>query len=337
MYANWNSVNENSSEYKTYGGNISNFKELGNNHIGDKVLLWKTKPDSLNNKGGINAAYKNIDKTKTYRLSVWIKKTNSNDGTTYFGCFSKKGESYQTQNLNGTLNNDPYFWYGDLPKLDRWYLLVGYVHHSKYTGSILGGIYDGVTGKAIKSDLTDFKFSDNANNLMLRSFLSNDSNEKDSQFLYNPRMELVNGKEPNINELLKINPDSQLLFAYDEAGNQNQFFYCVDKKECKIPTPPYDKIEEPDANDNITETNIDLDIYPNPTNKIVSIKLPKEEALTIVNNISIYSVHGTLVQSVDSKDKSIIKVDIAQLSVGTYFVHFHLSNGKSVTKQIIKK
>ena len=57
-----------------------------------------------------------------YRFSILAKKINSHGGTL-------RG-SWGVNYLTGSPNSNPYFWAGDLPELDKWYLVVGYIHGS---------------------------------------------------------------------------------------------------------------------------------------------------------------------------------------------------------------
>ena len=187
------------------GTTAENIRELGTNPHGDSEVLWKAVPDAVsNNDGGWNGTYFDIDHTKTYRFSVWIKKTNSNNGTTYFGLYTRDASwGHSTLFLNGTPRNNAYFWWGDLPQLDKWYLLVGFVHGSGYMGTTTtGGIYDGVTGAKVLNAKYDFKFSTAAVRFMHRSYLFYDTNTADRQFFWGPTIYEVNGQEPTVQELI---------------------------------------------------------------------------------------------------------------------------------------
>ncbi|WP_430410481.1 T9SS type A sorting domain-containing protein [Kordia sp.] len=344
--AGWNVGTGNITDFSQYGATSSNIRELGYNHIGDEEVLWKAIPNpSSNGEGGIYGAYKSIDKTKTYRLSIWIKKTNSADGRTYFGCHSKVGSTHYTLNLDGTANSNPYFWYGDLPKLDHWYLLTGYVHKYNYSGPILGKIYDGVTGEVVANLQKEFKFSSGATNLMLRSFLYNDPNLQDRQYLYDPHLELVDGTESTLEQLLMVNPNSKLLFVYDNAGNQKQRFYCA-FASCTVPTPPAGRVASEEVvaikkSEEIEDDNIivekELSLYPNPTRGLVLLKFNSNSDVSLAHDINVYNSLGILVKTIPSNAKNELEIDLANLSSGMYLVHIHLSNNTSITKQIIKK
>ncbi|MDR2273512.1 MAG: tail fiber protein [Sphingobacterium sp.] len=174
-----------------------NEREWGIGPLGTQVVLWKGTPsgDSQGD-GGFNSLDIPINHQKTYRYSVWIKRTNSKNGTAYFGCGAP------VTSLAGVANNNPYFWSGNLPELDKWYLLVGYVHGSNDPSTVSsGGIYDGVTGKRVLAAV-DFKFLPTATSTRLRSYLFYDTNTSDRQYFYGPRLEEVNGNEPTISSLL---------------------------------------------------------------------------------------------------------------------------------------
>lgn len=344
----WTVGTGNVAGFGMYGIAEKNQRELGLNHAGDEVVLWKSLPDDTNfQDGGFYSSYVAIDHTKTYRFSIWIKKTNSDTGHTFFGCHSYTNGQHQTLKLDGTTNTNPYFWYGDLPALNKWYLLVGYIHGSNYSSNInLGRIYDGETTEEVLT-ITDFKFSTTAINTRSRVFLAYDTNSDDRQYLYNPTIEEINGTEATLNQLFDVNEDSKLIFHYDNAGSQKQRFYCVDAL-CVIPTPPIGKptndevviVYEEELEKNSDEEGIienQLSIFPNPTNGKFSINLvvPDYELSDFVN---IYNVNGALVKQVKlPKNVTNLELDIATQPSGIYFIHIHFSNGDSITRKIIKK
>ncbi len=192
-------------DYKNVGLAQENSRESGVGPYGNNVVMWKGNPSGDGNAdGGYESSYVTIDHAKTYRLSVWIKKTNSGSGTSYFGLYSKDNNlQHSTLGLNNSPVGNAYFWYGDLPTLDKWYLLVGYIHHSGYNATAnIGGIYDGVTGAKVLNVLNDFKFASTAVSLLNRASLYYDPEVADSQYFYAPRIEEVNGSEPTIQQLI---------------------------------------------------------------------------------------------------------------------------------------
>ncbi len=346
----WTIGSGNVGGFYSNGSAAENIREYGLNHIGENVILWKAVPDASNNSdGGWNSTYKTIDNTKKYRLSVWIKKTNSNTGITYFGCqqwnYEKVTGIYNILYLNGTIRDNPYFWSGDLPKLDRWYLLVGFVHekNSSVTAN-QGGIYDGITGELVQN-ITDYKFDALTNKLRHRAYLYYDTNTSDRQYFYAPRIELVNGGEYTLNQLLSLNPNSELQFAYDDSGNQKQRFYCPDSS-CPTPTPPAGK-STTKKNSIVEETKIEaeeqinfddqLKIYPNPTQDVVYVKI-QPELLAKTESVKIYNTNSSLIKTLKiNNPRHNLEVDLAGKPSGVYFLHIHLNDGSpSITKKIIK-
>ncbi|QTD36384.1 T9SS type A sorting domain-containing protein [Polaribacter batillariae] len=333
------------SGFSQNGATSENSRELGRNHIGEEVVLWKATPDASSNAdGGWNTSWVyGIDSNTSYRYSIWIKKTNSNDGHTYLGFYANASGSLR---LNGTYNSNPYFFAGDLPKLNRWYLLVGYVHKSSHTGTTnTGGIYDGTTGEKVRT-ITDFKLKSTVTALRHRSYLYYDTNILDRQYFYDPRIDPINGNEPTIHELLKINNDSKIILSYDAAGNQTQNFYCGDPSYCAPPTARKQQktiiheeevIAEAEPTEEIEPVyESQLTVYPNPTENKVLIRV-QQELLTQIHTIRIYNTNSTLLKNLSFNKANKIEVDLTNKPAGVYFLHLHLKNGKSITKKIIKK
>jgi hypothetical protein len=331
------------------GVTSENSRELGRNHIGEEVVLWKAAPDASSNAdGGWNSGYRTVLHTNTHRFSVWIKKTNSNYGLTYFGFNANRQGSLR---LNGTFNGNPYFWLGDLPKLNRWYLLVGYVHKSSHTGTTnTGGIYDGTTGEKVRT-ITDYKLKNNVTLIRHRSYLYYDTNILDRQYFYEPRIDPITGNEPTIHELLKINDNSKIILSYDTAGNQTQNFYCGDPSYCSPPAARKQQENKEYADENIVyedpkgelfeeeilieEISIkDIQLYPNPTEGLVTLKL-KKSILNNIHSIKLYNTNASLLQSFKVQEN--LQLDLTNKPSGVYLLHIHLNEGKSITKKIIKK
>ncbi|NMH89895.1 T9SS type A sorting domain-containing protein [Flavivirga algicola] len=325
------------------GSTTENIRELGRNHVGENVILWKAIPDASSNAdGGWNSSYHNINNARDYRFSVWIKKTNSKSGNTYFGCQQWQPDSsihdYTILNFDNIAIRNPYFFVGDLPKLDRWYLLVGFIRSKNFPfGFNEGGIYDGLTGEKVLST-TDFKFSPSTTRLRHRAYLYYDTNTADRQYFYKPRLEQVNHSiMPSVNDLLSLNPDSQLTFTYDTAGNQTERFYCPDacgsagKKTNKKETDEIVESIEPE----VVNFEEQLSIFPNPTKGFVSINIGVS-LLKKISSVNVYSSNSSLIRTlkVNSQD---LKVDLTDMPSGIYFLHIHMNDGSnSITKKIIK-
>jgi hypothetical protein len=202
------------------GTDAENVRELGTDPHGNNSVLWKAVPDAgYDADGGWNSPYMAADHTKTYRFSVWLKKTNSNDGVTYFGPYAyDANNNANTRLLDGTVNGNVYFFAGDLPQLDTWYLLVGFLRESGYSSTVSeGGIYD-LNGVKVQN-LTDYKFSSTSTQMRHRAYLFIDTNTSDRQFFWEPTLYEVNGQEPTVAELIDPNSGSGGSTVWTTSGN----------------------------------------------------------------------------------------------------------------------
>lgn len=183
----------------TRNGSVNeNLREWGIAPDGSRAVLWKAISDGNGDAdGGWRSADVPVNPVSMYRFTVWIKKIATQDGGTFFGCQNVNG-------LDGTLRINTYFWHGNLPQVNKWYLLVGYIHGSEDTSTVnYGGIYDGQTGQKMVG-CTDFKFAANASIAYHRSYQYYCSNPNTIQYFYAPRLEMVTGNEPSLSALLGI-------------------------------------------------------------------------------------------------------------------------------------
>ena len=184
--------------YSINGDTSENYRVYGTGPNGSDVILWECRPDSSSGAdGGWDTSDVNIDKTKTYRFSVFMK-TSASTGNSYLGC-----KINSVCNLNTTAENgNPYFWSGDLPSNDKWYLIVGYVFPYNTTGlSNCGGIWDCTTGEEVTSGLTCFNWAD-VSVTNHRCYHYHDTTTSTRQWMWEPRIDLVDGNEPLVAELI---------------------------------------------------------------------------------------------------------------------------------------
>ncbi|NOQ26242.1 MAG: hypothetical protein GQ564_12835 [Bacteroidales bacterium] len=181
------------------GSATENYRVYGLNPKGERSILWECRPDaSYDADGGWNTVDFAIDKSKTYRFAIFVK-TNSDSGKTYLGC---KGSTVTTINTD-TIHTNPYFWSGDLPQNNKWYLIIGYVFPAGQTGlSTLGGIYDCDTGKKVTGVGASFNWAANATISYHRCLHYYDTNTSTRQWMFGPRVDLIDGNEPSVMSLL---------------------------------------------------------------------------------------------------------------------------------------
>lgn len=143
-----------------------------------------------------------IDNSKTYRFSVFVRRKNIGNGSFYLGL-----NAYPDTVLNrsnSASNTNPYFttraWWGSA---NQWYLVVGHVWPAgSGSGSVKpdSAIYAMDGTKLITT--SDFVWQPTTTTARHRSYLYYSTNTLTNQQFYQPRVDLVDGNEPSIKELL---------------------------------------------------------------------------------------------------------------------------------------
>ncbi len=215
---NWTLGSGSAPFFPQNGATSENERINGTDPYGNQSMLWRcgNEPDNGSD-GGWNTRYMAVDNTQTYRYSVWVKRTGSQDGRTYHG-------TQNVNNLNGSANGNPYFWNGDLPNLDQWYLLVGIVHPHTYSGgnSGISGVYD-TNGTKIAS-ITEFKWRSTTTTSRFRSYLYYATDTNVRQYFYDPILQRIDGNEASISELVEghVGKDVVTHVDYDVFGRQDK-------------------------------------------------------------------------------------------------------------------
>lgn len=209
-------------EFSRNGSTAENIREMGLGPHGDPQLLWKSQnidPATggsaggfTDGDGGFNTAYFKIDRSKPYRFTCCVKR---NIG--YVGDSSTvEGHAYlgvqNVTNLNSdSTNTNPYFWIGDCPVPDRWYLMVGYVWPSASVNGPdpnvyqnLGGLYDMTTGERVTSEPagTSYKWATDVTTTRLRAYHYYNADTSHIQHFWNPRVEKLDGTESTLEQLI---------------------------------------------------------------------------------------------------------------------------------------
>lgn len=173
--------------------------------------------------------------TKTYRCSVWMKQ-ESNSGEKIFEVYANNGSNTSglvrlnspftvTSEISGEY--DPAsFWTGDLPENNKWFLLVGYIRPDDGTrgaassgstlGAELGGIYT-TTGEKVISGTNEFMYQTTAEGIGISAGLFSSKSEPNDQIeLFGPRIEVIDGTEATIEELLYPTIEPNVFYNIDD-------------------------------------------------------------------------------------------------------------------------
>ena len=195
----------------------TNSRVDGTNPWGNTDTLWRAVDadvDSNPDGGWVTSPVVQIDPNKMYRFTTWVKHPYINGGNFYLGLYGRDEGNNNTgmqRRSNDTNNTNPYFVATgrSLFATNTWYLVVGYVWPA---GSGAGadhpeaGIYE-QDGTVLSSTTTNWMWRPEHTNAYSRSYLYYTTDTQNEQLWYHPRIDVIDGTEPTLQELL------------DDAGN----------------------------------------------------------------------------------------------------------------------
>lgn len=179
----------------------SNSRVLATDPWGKETVVWQSKPN-----GGIYHSAIPVDNTKTYRMSWWEKRVNNTGTSRYYAGLNGYGSVNGVGNLtNTTPNTNPYFWScaQNILTEGEWFLIVGHVHPHDYSGSTSpdSGRYT-VNGR-IGGISNDYRWLPQTTSARSRTLsVYQGSVPEITHYTVYPRMDLCDGTEPSITELL---------------------------------------------------------------------------------------------------------------------------------------
>jgi hypothetical protein len=206
------------SGYNQNGNTNENERVTGTDPWSNSTTVWESRPSGDNYAdGGWNTDWYNIDRTKLYRFSVWVKRTTtSSGGTSYFGLYGNTGGGVERLDGGGTEGN-PYWecnGTGAYTK-DVWYLLVGHcfpygtvgVANNKHPDT---GRYtvDGRNGDLNFCNIGgDVKWLSDTTQTLHRTYHYYCADNTTRLQWFDPRIDLCDGTEPSISDLLIAAPN----------------------------------------------------------------------------------------------------------------------------------
>lgn len=243
------------SYWREYGNSYSlNERTTVTNPFGFVDVAWHSKTSGKSGGtiyGGFNALdgnfqYIPVDKTKTYRFSIWVKRKNITDnvGRLFFGLWSVSGTTRNNiMSLDGVSTNNPYFescntsqTHNIFPE-DEWRLCVS---HLRVNGTLTGstkldesGIYM-TNGTKLTTGFTfnEYIIGDDTYTTGIRVLCPyNSSNINEEAYFIYPRIDIVDGTEPSVAELL-----SGLTYKLNSGGT----YYDVGSVKLKYNDSWYD-------------------------------------------------------------------------------------------------
>lgn len=235
-YSTWTVGNTSATGFSRNGSSSENLIETGTGPFGEKTALWKAyNTDSTSNAdGGWNTSQFPVDLTKMYRYSVWVKRNNNTNGRFYLGCrgYNSGGSNIGVRRRNATTTTtNPYFWSNITSFTSNvWYLIVGHVWpYGTGTGSnhVDSGRYTIDSGRVGGISL-DYVWLANTAKANHRSYLYYATDANQIQWWAYPRVDIVDGTEPSIDELLGGGTRQ-----YTNLKNKSQKFFLRNKLRVK--------------------------------------------------------------------------------------------------------
>jgi hypothetical protein len=189
-----------------------NSRVIAEDPWGKEVVVWESVPNA-----GIYHSAQAIDNTKLYRMSWWEKRVTNAEATyaRYYAGLNGYGSVNGVRNLsNGAYNTNPYFWSANHSSLteDQWFLVVGHVFPYSHTGTSKhpdSGRYT-ING-LIGATSADYKWAPETATARSRTLSVYQGNDPGVvHYTVYPRLDVVDGTEPSIQELLN---------GHDSYGN----------------------------------------------------------------------------------------------------------------------
>lgn len=221
------------ANYGPNGGAGENSRVANTNPFGMINSLWQANNTDAgaDDDGGWNGEVWIPHQTdKFFRYSTWMQRPIVGNGYSYLGTYNAQNGSGANTNfrVDGTSTSNPYFiaarWDTDLGLSgNTWYLWVGHVWPA---GSGTGaantdsGIYN-TSGTKVFSTIYDFVPQYSTNQQFLRSYLYYSTDTNTVQRWYQPRLDLCDGTEPTISELLADVGNKW----YDTSGSNNHALF----------------------------------------------------------------------------------------------------------------
>ncbi|WP_422349035.1 fibronectin type III domain-containing protein [Flagellimonas sp.] len=211
-------------------GGTTSFNEFGghneritvNGPFGNQVTVWSAESTATSSGSGQSGGWihsgLDLNTSKTYRISYWMRSTGSTSCLNNAGVYSVPLSGGSNVSLLRIESNMAAFtWptiYNAELTTDKWFLIIGYIYAKDATTyNFTSGVYDPATFDSSSGNLPtpvattyNYKFPSSHEELDVR--LRNDlwnCQVGEIQYSYSPRIEEVNGSEPTIQDLLGNN------------------------------------------------------------------------------------------------------------------------------------
>ena len=214
----WSLGTESEVFYNRNGTTGENERVIDTNPFGDNDIIWQSpfNDSASNGDGGWNTSRFPIDPTKMYRFSTWTRKKDlMGDGRFYLGVYGYDSSNSNIGLLRRTdgANNTNYYFHsprfdndvsGNIA-VDEWVLSVGFVWpQNSGTGSVHPdqGIYNMSGTKVYSGGSRDAVWNTGTTQSLHRTYQYYSTTTNEIHQWWHPRVDVVDGTEPTIKELL---------------------------------------------------------------------------------------------------------------------------------------
>lgn len=249
----WRNGGTDATNFSRNGRSNENSIFMGTDPFGNSSLIWGSFPDgSGNDDGGWNSSFYSSDPRKTYRSVVWVRRTSSTTGGTFY--HGTNGGGANVINLSdGSANGNPYWHCSNISSLtqNQWYLFVSHIVPHYWTrGNVrhpVTGVYTVESGRVTYSDGcnvgNDIRMNSTTSSIRQRVYHYYCGDNTSRLQWWQPRLEEVTGHEPSIEDILtnKINywgTSNVILQNYPEYNSTERalVFEPGGCKHAKLPT-----------------------------------------------------------------------------------------------------
>ena len=228
---------------------------LKENPHGVDDIIWASLENDIdsNADGGFNSTAHSIDITKIYRFSCWLKRENygTGSGQSYFGlnAYGNTNGVNRIEDLSTIITN-PYF--GNLSSTsmesnvgEEWSLWVGYVlPYGVYNEGEIPSFVQNTKGIYLSNGTRKTTYSNvyvwlqDTLYATIRSYLYYSTKTDERAYWYRPRVDIIDGTEPTIQELLGLE-ENPILYNNDKYLENchledNGIYYTKDFSETSI-------------------------------------------------------------------------------------------------------
>lgn len=216
---------------------------------------------------------------------------------------------------------------------------VDFSHYGSVELILTGGLlnswvnngYEGSNFTYNESDEGSFYLTANANKMCLNKVEINNSTNQQIGVRFNYSGSNLPATPINMIYNLTVQ-------MYDTLSSDTNFISADNLFEVNIPTtsPVAAFTSSLKNNSTITKNGLKLEVFPNPTNNVLNIKLSAKHSTTENGTITVVDAVGKIVQTYKTNGDSFAEsIDTKNLSEGIYFVKYQNTNTSLINKFIV--